>query len=117
VLTALAGLESTESVTRVAVTRVPDDVWPRVAAHFTPSDRLRGWDPCAKTMLTRDVGRDETRPPHVPRIARQHTGSRADRAPTTRDTRHSEGNHPNYQSSYEALRMPSADADQPHRIA
>ena len=30
-----AALEWTESVTRVAVTRVPDDVWERVKPHFT----------------------------------------------------------------------------------
>jgi hypothetical protein len=42
-------------------------------------------------------------------------GSRADRAPTTCDARHSEGN---YQSYIEDLkRRKDADADQPHRIA
>jgi AhpD family alkylhydroperoxidase len=33
-----AALEWTESVTRVADTRVPDDVWERVAPHFTPAE-------------------------------------------------------------------------------
>jgi AhpD family alkylhydroperoxidase len=33
-----AALEWTESVTRVADTRVPDDVWERVQPHFTPSE-------------------------------------------------------------------------------
>jgi hypothetical protein len=43
--------------------------------------------------------------------------SRASRAPTTRDARHSEGNHSNYQSSDEALLGERADADRPHRVA
>lgn len=33
-----AALEWTESVTRVADTRVPDDVWERVKPHFTPAE-------------------------------------------------------------------------------
>jgi alkylhydroperoxidase family enzyme len=33
-----AALEWTESVTRVADTRVPDDVWERVEPHFTPAE-------------------------------------------------------------------------------
>jgi AhpD family alkylhydroperoxidase len=33
-----AALEWTESVTRVADTRVPDDVWARVQPHFTPAE-------------------------------------------------------------------------------
>jgi AhpD family alkylhydroperoxidase len=33
-----AALEWTESVTRVADTRVPDDVWERVQPHFTPAE-------------------------------------------------------------------------------
>ena len=69
----------------------------------------------AKPVLTRDVGRDETQPSHLSRIARRHTGSRSGRAPTTCDARHSEGN---YQSCIEDLKKrKGADADQPHRIA
>ena len=33
-----AALEWTESVTRVADTQVPDDVWERVKPHFTPAE-------------------------------------------------------------------------------
>jgi AhpD family alkylhydroperoxidase len=33
-----AALEWTESVTRVADTHVPDDVWTRVEPHFTPAE-------------------------------------------------------------------------------
>ena len=33
-----AALEWTESVTRVAESHVPDDVWERVQLHFTPSE-------------------------------------------------------------------------------
>ena len=33
-----AALEWTESVTRVADSRVPDDVWERVQPHFTPAE-------------------------------------------------------------------------------
>jgi AhpD family alkylhydroperoxidase len=33
-----AALEWTESVTRVADTRVPNDVWARVEPHFTPAE-------------------------------------------------------------------------------
>ena len=33
-----AALEWAESVTRVADTRVPDDVWERVQPHFTPAE-------------------------------------------------------------------------------
>ena len=35
-----AALEWTESVTRVADPRVPDDVWERVKPHFTPAERV-----------------------------------------------------------------------------
>jgi len=50
----------------------------------------------------------------VPGITRWSRGPRADRALTTRDARHSEGN---YQSAIEDLkRRKGADADQPHRV-
>jgi AhpD family alkylhydroperoxidase len=35
-----AALEWTESVTLVARTRVPDDVWERVSQHFTPTEMV-----------------------------------------------------------------------------
>jgi hypothetical protein len=70
---------------------------------------------CVKPLLTRDVGCDEIRLPHVPGITRRHTGAPAGRAPTTCDTRHSEGT---YQSYIEDLKKrKGVDADQPHRIA
>ena len=70
---------------------------------------------CVKPLLARDVSCDEIRPLRVPRIDRWHTGSRAGRAPTTRDARHSEGT---YQAYIEDLkRRKGADAEQPQRIA
>ena len=70
--------------------------------------------PCVKPRLTRDVGCDEIRSPHLPRIARWHTASRAGRAPTTGDARHSEGNCESYIEDLK--RRKGADADQPHRV-
>jgi hypothetical protein len=73
-------------------------------------------EPCrVEPILTRDPGRDEIRPPHLLEIARRRTGSRAGRAATTRDARHSEGN---YQFPLDDLKeRTDADADSPHRIA
>ena len=70
---------------------------------------------CANALLTRDVGCDEIRLPHVPGITRRHTDSRAGRAPTTCDARHSEGNYQAYIADLKRRKGP--DADQPHRIA
>jgi hypothetical protein len=69
----------------------------------------------AKSRLARDVGCDESRSPHLPRIAVFGADSRVGRAPTTRDARHSEGN---YQSYIEDLkRRKGADADEPPRVS
>jgi hypothetical protein len=96
---------------------------PESAGHVTVrcrDSRSEGLGPIArwaraKASLTRDVGCDEIRPPDVRGIALWRAASHADRSPTTRDARHSEGNYRSYIDDLK--KREGADADRPHRVA